>query len=297
MKKVSLLFALFTITFGFVSCEIDNTSISFDVSTDLNQTILVNVNEQSQVLDGPGSITFELSEEEDIKLSAYVENTTYAWDIEKTATGSNFSIALSMENLNRSTVTFYNNAYTTSEIKVNDQVKEVEADDFVSFEVIPNTEFSFEAKTAGAKGLEITWGPINLTADADESKNSFNVDVSSSYFFLGMKHDKAGEADIDRLVVNTQSAKYKTDEEITLPQDNVTYDVGYYKALSGNTIYAYHANSNDYWKEGTGSNEYYFQYDNEVNQGVDLYTEDLINLKPMKKKSLRISTNKSLLSN
>lgn len=141
MKKVSLLFTLFAMAFGFVSCEIEDPTV-------------------------------------DVK--------------------------------------FYNKSFTEATITVDGEEKTVAAGQMVIFEVTEATEFSFEAKTAGAKGLELTWGPLNLTADVDESQNSFDVDVSSKYFFLGLTHDKDGEADIDRLVVNSQSSEYKTDEEIEL---------------------------------------------------------------------------------
>lgn len=192
-------------------------------------------------------------------------------------------------------VKFYNNGYTEATLTVDGEDKTVAADGMVTFEIEEGAEFTFEGVTQGAKGIEITWGPLNLTAEADETQNSYDIDVAQDYFFLGIAHDKAGEADIDRLVVNKQDDMAKTDEEVYIPQDGVVYDVGYYKALTGNYIYAYHAGTGDFWKEGNFSSEYYFQYPGEINQGVDLYTNDLRLLK--KKKATRTSTNKSLLSN
>lgn len=120
---------------------------------------------------------------------------------------------------------------------------------------IPQSDgtYTYGATTMGTTntgtqiGLQIIWGDTNTITG---SAYTINLVVSNTYFFIYMKNN--GTHSLSPLYVNYGSA-YQTMDNIMIPADGVTYNTGYYRALSDGVVRAYWTSapsSYSYWNYG-----------------------------------------------
>ncbi len=135
-----------------------------------------------------------------------------------------------------STITYQNNSYTDLNITLNGTAYVITAKSSVDFTGPAGSVLqATNVHTAGGFGEVITWSDFtdHFPINGDYLTEPF--DVSAAYFFLRITN--VSPYVINSLQVN-YSNSYFTHEYPYLPNDGLTYDIGYY-FLEGNTdVYA-----------------------------------------------------------
>lgn len=168
-------------------------------------------------------------------------------------------------------ISFTNSVFTEISITVqNLDPRTIKAGATETFEFNKNPgQITYNASTSGKSaqngqvGLLITWNEsLNVTNKTEES---INLITGPAHFFLYIKN--SGKSRLTPLYVNWGTVE-QTQDNIVIPNDNVTYNLGYYKAFA-NTEIRMHLEPNPssyvYWKNGTHFN---FTYTN--NQTITL---------------------------
>ena len=190
-----------------------------------------------------------------------------------------FAVVFSSCEKEKHTVTFYNNFWTDATVTVNGETKTMPEEGSASFEVEVDMNIDYSISTKGGYGLTISWNadannPIVMGSEDQE----YDVNVPSDYFFLAISHNKPNKPDIDNLKVNYGNATEETNETVSLAYTTDYHMVGYYKAISGCKIRVQAGATADYWMDGSVT-EWGFNFPNQENQAIGLYTEDLDLLK------------------
>jgi len=153
------------------------------------------------------------------------------------------------------TLTFKNNTFTVMDITFNNITKTIAPSGSTSFSGIPNSSASGTAQTSGRTssgdqvGLLMSW---NLSYTFPASGNaSINLNVSSDYFFLRMQN--AGSSAMSPIYVN-YGLLSETVDNISIPNNNVLYNLGYYKAWTNTNVRGIRGNSYTYWNQGVHFN-------------------------------------------
>jgi hypothetical protein len=145
-----------------------------------------------------------------------------------------------------STLTFINDTYTAITINVDNQTQSIPVASQIVLKGTPGASISGTATTSGQTssgtqvGLMITW---NLSYTYPTSGNlSVKLDAESNYFFLKVINQSS--IPMTTIYVNFGLSAQTTDN-INIPNDGKTYNIGYYSAYSNSNVKA--TNGNTYW--------------------------------------------------
>ncbi|HSZ32413.1 MAG TPA: hypothetical protein VK772_03835 [Puia sp.] len=147
---------------------------------------------------------------------------------------------------NSSTLTFINDTYTPITVNADNQTQSIPVGSQIVLKGTPGASLSGTATTSGQTssgtqaGLLITW---NLSYTYPTSGNtSVKLNVESNYFFLKVVNQSA--LPMTTIYVNFGLTAQTTDN-IDIPNDGKTYNIGYYSAYSNSNVKA--TNGNTYW--------------------------------------------------
>lgn len=153
-----------------------------------------------------------------------------------------------------STITFNNKAFTPMEITFGGVTQTAPAGGSAIFSGTAGGWQSGTAITSGKTvtgnqvGLELTW---SLSYQFPSSGNqSININVSSDYFFIKVRNN--GTKPLTNFYVN-YGLQSQTLDNISIANDNVVRNVGYYRAWSNSNVRAdlQGANQTVTWQHGT----------------------------------------------
>lgn len=115
-------------------------------------------------------------------------------------------------------------------------------------QVIYTASTSGTNSQGGQVGLNMIWNEtVNVSGKANET---INLIFGPAYFFLYIKN--SGLSRLTPLYVNWGTVE-QTQDNILIPNDNVTYNIGYYKAFTNTEVRMYMEQSPQsyvYWKNG-----------------------------------------------
>ncbi len=133
------------------------------------------------------------------------------------------------------TLTYRNNSYTTLHLTINGASYTIPALTASSFTGTAGSSITVsDIYTYGSFGETITWSTFGDNfPSTGEIVEQFNV--SAEYFFLQMRN--ISSYSLNSLYVNYNSSA-ETHEFPYIPNDGVTYGVGYYLAYSNTEVYA-----------------------------------------------------------
>ena len=148
-----------------------------------------------------------------------------------------------------SSITFSNDTYTPISITVNNSPATIDVGSSVTFSGTAGSTAAVYASTSGSTtggtqvGQLIVWSytdkfPVNGSTLTEP------FDVSSDYFFLKMINVNSSQS-IITVKVNYQTTA-EVDDNVTIPNDGNTYDIGYYSAYSNTEVYAT-SSSSGFW--------------------------------------------------
>ena len=146
--------------------------------------------------------------------------------------GSNGSTA------GKGTIIIENTTFTDLEITLGGQTSVIPPGQKFNFQSTPNSSVSYSAKTSGKTsdgtiiGLELTWSGT-ATYPAASQTSTLQFSASGDYFFLKLAN-KSGVS-WTKTYVN-YGLQAQTLDNITIPNDNQTYSIGYYKAYSNSNV-------------------------------------------------------------
>ncbi|MBN2088761.1 hypothetical protein JW964_04075 [candidate division KSB1 bacterium] len=138
-------------------------------------------------------------------------------------------------------------------------------------QVIYSASTSGKTSQGNRVGLNMTWNEkVNV---ANKSSESVNLIIGPAYFYLYITN--SGLSRLTPLYVNWGTVD-QTQDNILVPNDNITYNIGYYKAFA-NTEIRMHLEQSPlsyvFWKSGTHFN---FTYTN--NQTLTLQNTSYLTL-------------------
>ncbi len=178
----------------------------------------------------------------------------YAAEINVTSNGGNAIVDLDMDVAVYS-ITFFNPVYTTIELLTNgSNPVMIEAGERYSFLFKDNpSTFAYTASTRGVTGdgtslgIEILWEEEIDVSTFDSP--TFNLNVSSDYFFMAVKN--TGNYYLDLWSVN-YGTDFQVDDDFYIPNDGAEYGVAYYDAFEDTDIYARLSGTTDdvKWSQG-----------------------------------------------
>lgn len=147
-----------------------------------------------------------------------------------------------------STITFTNPAFTPIDITFNGQTKTAPVGGNAIFSGSENSTGTGTASTSGKTssgtqvGLLLTWNNVTLTFPAAGTNLNSPLNVGSEFFFLKMKNTSSYA--IQKVYVNFGLQNQSVDN-ISIPNDGITYSLGYYKAYTNSNVRA--ESGNIYW--------------------------------------------------
>ncbi|MBL7994063.1 hypothetical protein JNM05_01715 [bacterium] len=154
-------------------------------------------------------------------------------------------------------IIFVNNLYTDIALTLTGEGSDViSPGDSVIFTLNENPgSFGYTAETSGETsggtqiGLLITWNYTDIDVSTLEYKR-INLILTSSYFFMRMRNN--GSHVLSPIYVN-YGLTDQTMDNISIPFDNVLYNIGYYRAFSNTQVRGYWTGTTTYayWDQGT----------------------------------------------
>jgi len=135
-----------------------------------------------------------------------------------------------------STITYQNNSFTTLYITINGTEYTIPAGSATSFTGTAGSSVSVtNVHTKGDLGLPINWSNFidQFPTNGDRLTEPFNVSID--YFFLKMRNVSTYQINV--LFVNYATTA-ETYEFPLIPNDGLTYGIGYYEAYSNTEIRA-----------------------------------------------------------
>jgi hypothetical protein len=147
---------------------------------------------------------------------------------------------------NNSTLVYVNSTYTTIQLTANNQTQNVVAGASVSFIGTPGSTLNGTAVTSGLTssgtqvGLQMAW----TLSNSFPASGSFstNLNTSADYFFLQVINSSGLQ--MNKLYVN-YALQAQTLDNVTIPNDGKTYNIGYYHAYSNSNARA--ESGTTYW--------------------------------------------------
>ena len=149
------------------------------------------------------------------------------------------------QNLATSYITYQNNTFTPITITINGYTQNIPIGGsiiyagFYSDSALGTAMTTGSGGTGGTVGETVTWTLANAFA---VNMQTVPIDVSSVYYYL--KVADSGSIAINKILAN-QSVMTET-ANVTIPNNGVTYGIGYFYAYSNSTIRAVYANGSDY---------------------------------------------------
>lgn len=144
------------------------------------------------------------------------------------------------------TLTYINDTYTTISITANNQTQTIAPGANIVYTGTPGTTLNASASTSGKTtsggqvGLLLSWTLSNTFPSSGDYPTK--LDAGNNYFFL--KIINKSSLTMTRLYVN-YGLQPQTVDNITIPNDGQTYNIGYYSAYSNSNARA--ENGNIYW--------------------------------------------------
>jgi hypothetical protein len=169
-----------------------------------------------------------------------VNNTTTAPTPTSTSTGTG------------ATITFNNATFTEINITFNGLTKIIAVGGTATFSGSPNGSAGGQAttygKTSGGSQIgELIGWTLSYNFPSAGGNSNINLNVTSTYFFLKMRN--SGTQSLNPVYVN-YGLTSQTIDNVTIPNDGITYKLGYYKAFSNGNVRAYRGSSYTYWDHG-----------------------------------------------
>jgi hypothetical protein len=149
-----------------------------------------------------------------------------------------------------STITFINPAFTPIDITFNGQAKTAPVGGSAIFTGTANTAGTGTASTSGKTssgtqvGLLLTWNSFTLTFPSAGTNLNSPLNVGGEYFFLKMSNTSG--LTIQKVYVNYNTVS-QTLDNISIPNNGITYNIGYYKAFSNSNVRAESGSSDWTW--------------------------------------------------
>lgn len=144
-----------------------------------------------------------------------------------------FSISACKKDPAVTTISLQNNTPTTITVTLNNRTLSIPPSLVGNFTGDANTGISGQAITSGGTtaqpvGAILTWdlSPYYFPASGT---TVIPIDVSTDYFFLTLKNTSSLSTKLIEVNYGTTAA---TAENVTVPNDGNTYNIGYYKAFS-----------------------------------------------------------------
>jgi len=165
-------------------------------------------------------------------------------------------------------LTFRNKTYTDIQITLGGVAKTISSGGDVTYNDIEGESVSFYAETSGTTaqgdvlGVELYW---SFDVDLNGGTTVQDLNVGTDYFFLYITNK--GTHVLSPLQIDDGSAEFFT-EEVSVPADEVKYQIGYYHAWDQTQVRAYYEDDPEnytYWNH----NEHFF-FPNTMNQNVSL---------------------------
>ena len=156
-------------------------------------------------------------------------------------------------------IEYQNNTFTPVTIAVNGDGRTIPVGGTTTYIGQLGTVASGTASTSGAAsslgisnaggiiGLTINWDLNNNFPDNDTLKVPLNV--GATYFFLRMANK--GSFNIIDFYVNVEFSYGQVYQDVTVPNNGVTYDLGYYLAFSNSNVQVQTSNSVVTWQAVT----------------------------------------------
>jgi hypothetical protein len=147
-----------------------------------------------------------------------------------------------------STLTYINNAQTAISFIANNQTQSIAAGASLVFTGTPGATFAATATTSektstGTQvGQQISWTLNTTFPSSGDLPNK--LDVPSDYFFLKIVNKDI--LPMTKLYVN-YGLTAQTLDNITIPNDGLSYNIGYYKAYTNSNARAENGNTYWYW--------------------------------------------------
>jgi PKD repeat protein len=168
-------------------------------------------------------------------------------------------------------VTFNNPVFTDIYVTIGATTKTIAPGGTATFYGLSGSYVSFDAYTSGKTstgtqvGLRLTWNNyISLTGGTV----NHTLNVGSDYFFIYIRN--YGTHVLNNLYVN-YGLSSQTYDNILIPNDNVNYSIGYYRAYTNSNVRMYYQDSPSnyvYWNQGSNfilpwtDNQYYELWSN-----------------------------------
>jgi hypothetical protein len=149
-----------------------------------------------------------------------------------------------------STITFVNPAFTPIDITFNGQTKTAPVGGNAIFTGTANTAGTGTASTSGKTssgtqvGLLLTWNSFTVSFPTAGTNLNSPLNVGGEYFFLKMSNISA--LTIQKVYVNYNTVS-QTLDNISIPNNGITYNIGYYKAYSNSSVRAESGSSDWTW--------------------------------------------------
>jgi len=147
-----------------------------------------------------------------------------------------------------STITFTNPTFTPIDITFNGNTKTAPVGGSAVFSGSANTTSTGNASTSGKTntntlvGALITWDNITQAFPSSGNNINYQLNVGSNFFFLKMKN--TSNFSLLKIYVN-YNLQNQTLDNVTIPNDGNTYNLGYYRAFSNSNVRA--ESGNYYW--------------------------------------------------
>jgi hypothetical protein len=147
-----------------------------------------------------------------------------------------------------STLTYINDTYTRIIVIFNNQIQTIQVGSNIVFSGTPGSKLSGTASTSGQTstgtqvGLQLAWN-INNTFPASGNAST-DLDATSDFFFLNIINKSSIEW--TKLYVN-YGLQAQTLDNVSIPNDGKTYNIGYYKAYSNSNVRTENGNNFWYW--------------------------------------------------
>jgi PKD repeat protein len=180
----------------------------------------------------------------------YIYSGTYNVTLTASGSGGNNSITQSVGIQSSgfyTDITFNNSTYTTIYITLNGISKSMSSGGSVTYYSVSGDYASYTAYTYGKTtsgtqvGLKLDWSnTITLTGGT----LSYNLIFNSDYFFLYLRNN--GTHTLTPIYVNPGTS-YETVDYILIPNNNVKYSIGYYRAFYDSQVWAYYQDMPSYY--------------------------------------------------
>ena len=154
----------------------------------------------------------------------------------------------------QSIIVYVNNAYTPVSITVNNVTGTIPASGFISFSGTAGASATVTASTSVTNQAGKTVGEVVTWSFTDSfptngTKLTVPLNIDTSYFYLKMAN--ADPSDSVVYVKVNYATPYEKMDSVLIPNNGLTYVVGYYKAFSTTKVYAAGSYPGTSWVLGT----------------------------------------------